>query len=89
MKIIDSHLHIFPESDDAPAACQAEPLSALRCLWEPLEIIHGVVMGNRSLAPEYHNYPAELLRRQALSRLQQDPPLRFAVPAHLRAGPVL
>lgn len=61
MKIIDAHLHIFPESDDAPAACQAEPLSALRCLWEPLEIIHGVVMGNRSLAPEYHNYPADLL----------------------------
>lgn len=61
MKIIDAHLHIFPEHDDAPAACQAEKLSALRRLWEPLEIVHGVVMGNRSLAPAYHNYPADLL----------------------------
>lgn len=61
MKIIDSHLHIFPEHDDAPAACQAEKLSALRRLWEPLEIVHGVVMGNRSLTPAYHNYPADLL----------------------------
>lgn len=61
MKIIDAHLHIFPDGDAAPTACQAEKLSALRRLWEPLEIVHGVVMGNRSLAPEYHNYPADLL----------------------------
>ena len=61
MKIIDAHLHIFPESDDAPTACQTEKLSALRRLWEPLEIIHGVVMGNRSLSPAYHDYPADLL----------------------------
>ena len=61
MKIIDAHLHIFPDGSNAPAACQAEKLSALRRLWEPLEIVHGVVMGNHSLAPAYHNYPADLL----------------------------
>ncbi len=60
MKIIDAHLHIFPDGGAVPAACQAENISALRRLWEPLEIIHGVVMGNRSLALEYHNYPADL-----------------------------
>ena len=48
MKIIDAHLHIFPDGGAAPAACQTENISALRRFWEPLEIIHGVVMGNRS-----------------------------------------
>lgn len=61
MKIVDAHLHIFPDGNNAPAACQTEDLSSLRRLWEPLEIVHGVVMGNRSLAPAYHNYPADLL----------------------------
>lgn len=60
MKIIDAHLHIFPDGDNAPAACQAETLASFRRLYTPLGIVHGVVMGNRSLAPEYHNYPPEL-----------------------------
>lgn len=61
MKIIDAHLHIFPDGASPSAACQPETPDTLRCLWEPLGIVHGVVMGNRSLAPEYHNYPSDLL----------------------------
>lgn len=91
MKIIDAHLHIFPDGGDAPAACQAENLSSLRRLWEPLEIIHGVVMGNRSLAPEYHNYPADLLHycvgldgRMLADGETVPPNLADHVEAHLR-----
>lgn len=60
MNIIDAHLHIFPSGSSAPAACQPDTLAELRRLWKPLEIFHGVVMGNHSLAVEYHNYPADL-----------------------------
>ena len=42
MKIIDAHLHIFPEDDAATAACSAEAEAALRHLWEPLGIVRGV-----------------------------------------------
>ena len=91
MKIIDAHLHIFPDGGAAPAACQTENISALRRLWEPLEIVHGVVMGNRSLAPEYHNYPADLLHycvgldgRMLADGAATPPDLASQVESHLR-----
>ncbi len=61
MKIIDAHLHIFPNNNSATAACEAESLAGLRRLCESTGIIHGIVMGNRSLAVGYHNYPTDLL----------------------------
>lgn len=93
MKIIDAHLHIFPDSRSAPAACQSETLDALRRLYEPLDIVHGVVMGNRSLAVEYHNYPADLfhycvgLDSRTLERGGVNPPdLAGQIEAHLQRG---
>lgn len=59
MKIIDAHLHIFPDREDALSACEASCLSGLRGVYEPLDIVHGVVMGNRSLEVAYHNYPPD------------------------------
>lgn len=91
MKIIDAHIHIFPDVDAPPAACQAEKLCALRRLWEPLEIVHGVVMGNRSLDPAYHNYPEDLLHycvgldgRMLADGRDAPPDLAGQVEAHLR-----
>nr|WP_326171454.1 amidohydrolase family protein [uncultured Oscillibacter sp.] len=90
MKIIDAHLHIFPDSDSAPAACQADTLESLRQLYAPLGIVHGVVMGNRSLALEYHNYPPDLLHYcvgldgRMLPGGGAPPDLTAQVEAHLR-----
>ena len=62
MKIIDAHFHLF---DPDPGAEQARPLyrpgaEALLAQWEGLDIAAGVVMGNRSLEPDYHRYPAPM-----------------------------
>lgn len=91
MKIIDAHLHIFPDNESAPAACSAEALESLRRLWAPLEIVRGVVMGNRSLALAYHNYPSNLLSYcigldSRMLADKQSPPKDLAaqVEAHLR-----
>ncbi len=91
MKIIDAHLHIFPEDDAATSACSAEAETALRHLWEPLGIVRGVVMGNRSLAAEYHNYPTDLLHYcvgldgRMLEEGRKTPPdLAAQVESHLR-----
>lgn len=90
MKIIDAHLHIFPDGN-APAACSAEAADSLRRLWEPLEIVHGVVMGNRSLTLAYHNYPPDLLHycvgldgRMLADSGGAPPDLANQVEAHLR-----
>lgn len=89
MKIIDAHLHIFPEDPAARTACRPEAAEALRRLYGPLGIVHGVVMGNRSLDPSYHNYPADLLHYCVGldSRTLEDgapPDLAARVEAHLR-----
>ena len=65
IKIIDAHLHLFEQG-----APRAEKLAQdaghqnntehLREVYTQLGICHGVVMGNRSLALEYHQYPADL-----------------------------
>ena len=64
MKIIDAHLHLFPQ--DARTAAMAEKvghensLEHLRRVYGELDMVHGVVMGNRSLNVDYHDYPADL-----------------------------
>lgn len=64
MKIIDAHLHIFP-SDRGPMAMargvgHENSVEHLRQVYGELEIVHGVVMGNRSLETGFHNYPRDL-----------------------------
>ena len=65
MKIIDAHLHLFP--NDTPRAEELarsvghhNSIDHLRQAYQQVDIVHGVVMGNRSLDPEYHSYPPEL-----------------------------
>ena len=65
MKIIDAHLHLFPQ-DEAWAEQTAQAVGHhnnwdhLRQVYGELNFAHGVVMGNRSLEPGYHQYPADL-----------------------------
>ena len=64
MKIIDAHLHLFPPEPRIEAMTERvghkNSVDHLREVYEQLDIVHGVVMGNRSLAPEYHSYPPQL-----------------------------
>ena len=64
MKIIDAHLHLFPSAPrtDALAAGVGHENSVdhLRDVYWGLNVVHGVVMGNRSLDPAAHDYPADL-----------------------------
>ena len=64
MKIIDAHLHLFPSEPRTDAMAESvgheNSLEHLRQVYGKLDIVHGVVMGNRSLAVEDHDYPADL-----------------------------
>lgn len=65
MKIIDAHLHLFPEAEPrfeemAQAVGHHNNTAHLRQVYGELGIVHGVVMGNRSLRAEDHDYPADL-----------------------------
>lgn len=65
MKIIDAHLHLFPEAEPrfeemAQAVGHHNSTTHLRQIYGELGIVHGVVMGNRSLRAEDHDYPADL-----------------------------
>ena len=65
MKIIDAHLHLFPTEDNwaeetAQSVGHHNNLDHLRQVYGELNMVHGVVMGNRSLDVDYHNYPADL-----------------------------
>ena len=64
MKIIDAHLHLFPPSPrtDKLARKVGHENSAehLRRVYGELGVVHGVVMGNRSLETECHDYPRDL-----------------------------
>lgn len=65
MKIIDAHLHLFPETESrfeemAMAVGHHNSTAHLRQIYGELHIVHGVVMGNRSLDPADHHYPADL-----------------------------
>ena len=65
MKIIDAHLHLFPQEEPwaeqtAQSVGHHNNWDHLRKVYGELHIVHGVVMGNRSLEPAYHQYPADL-----------------------------
>ena len=57
MKIIDAHLHLFPPDERTNAMAQGvghiNSVDHLRDVYGELEMVHGVVMGNRSLDPAY------------------------------------
>lgn len=61
MKIIDSHLHFCPGSpyfdEIAIRAGHINSEAHLREQYKKYEIEAGVVMGNRDLSPDEHNYP--------------------------------
>lgn len=64
MKIIDAHLHLFPSAPDTDAMAETvghqNSTEHLRQVYGKLGIVHGVVMGNHSLEPSYHDYPVGL-----------------------------
>lgn len=64
MKIIDAHLHLFPKDAEAEEMARQvghrNDTSHLRQIYGELGMVHGVVMGNHSLNPEYHQYPEDL-----------------------------
>ena len=63
MKIIDAHLHLFPEpwaDEVARGVGHENTVEHLRLAYGELGIVHGVVMGNRSLETDRHDYPADL-----------------------------
>ena len=64
MKIIDAHLHLFPPDPETEEMARQvghhNSTDHLRQVYGELGMVHGVVMGNRSLEPEYHDYPADL-----------------------------
>lgn len=65
MNVIDAHLHLFPPDHTygktmAEAVGHQNNLQHLRQVYDDLFIHHGVVMGNHSLNPDYHDYPNDL-----------------------------
>ena len=64
MKIIDAHLHLFPSEPGTDAMAEAvghvNSVDHLRQVYGELNIVHGVVMGNRSLEVGFHHYPRDL-----------------------------
>lgn len=64
MKIIDAHLHLFPQEDWAEeTACGVghhNSVDHLRQVYGELDMVNGVVMGNRSLEASFHDYPTDL-----------------------------
>ena len=64
MKIIDAHLHIFPSEPGTDAMAEAvghvNSVDHLRQVYGELGMVHGVVMGNRSLEVGFHHYPRDL-----------------------------
>ena len=65
MRIIDAHLHLFPEEEPefetmAQAVGHHNSTDHLRQVYGELGIVHGVVMGNRSLRAADHDYPQDL-----------------------------
>ena len=64
MRIIDAHLHLFPPDSETEEMAQKvghhNSTSHLRQVYKMVGIVHGVVMGNYSLEPTYHQYPTDL-----------------------------
>jgi len=61
MKIIDAHLHFVPGEEHfdqiAIAAGHQNTVEHIREEYKKLGIVCGIVMGNRKLEPESHQYP--------------------------------
>ena len=61
MKIIDAHLHFCPgygHFDELAISAEHENTAEhLKTTFEKLGIVGGIVMGNRGMEPEKHNYP--------------------------------
>ena len=72
MKIIDAHFHIFPpdpRNDQRTRSVGHEnSIDHLRQVYTQLGMVHGVVMGNRSLDPAYHDYPGDLFHYKPNAR---------------------
>lgn len=65
MKIIDGHLHLFPETHlygntMAQSVGHQNNIEHLRQTYGQHDICHGVVMSNQSLNPDHHDYPSDL-----------------------------
>lgn len=64
MRIIDAHMHLFPDAPFVRGLCEAvgheNSVAHLRESYARLGMRHGVVMGNHSLDPAYHSYPGDL-----------------------------
>lgn len=64
MKIIDAHLHLFPPEPCTDAMAEAvghqNSTEHLRQVYGELGMVHGVVMGNRTLEMGRHCYPEDL-----------------------------
>ncbi|MBR6522941.1 MAG: amidohydrolase [Oscillospiraceae bacterium] len=65
MKIIDAHIHIFPPNDPnvdrlTQNSGHINSTEHLREVYESQGMVHSVVMGNHSLDPYYHDYPADM-----------------------------
>lgn len=65
MKIIDAHLHLFPREEEwaneaARGVGHENTIDHLRLAYGELGMVHGVVMGNRSLELAPHDYPMDL-----------------------------
>lgn len=62
MKIIDAHIHYNPEEpyfhEIAEAAGYENTEAGLHRAFQEAGVVHGIVMGNRSLYPEDHRYPS-------------------------------
>ena len=61
MRIIDAHLHLVPEYENfSRLAVQAGHVNTAEHLKEAYEangIVGGIIMGNRGMEPEMHQYP--------------------------------
>ena len=76
MKIIDAHLHFcdWPGFDALARAAGHENTAAhLAKAYEACGIEYGIVMSNRTLEPETHNYPDFLRYCIGLDRFIFDP----------------
>lgn len=65
MKIIDAHLHLFPTDEDwaeetAQTVGHHNSIDHLREVYGTLDMVHGVVMGNKSLETDLDRWPSDL-----------------------------
>ena len=65
MNVIDAHLHLFPPDqrwaeERARSVGHHNSAAHLKRVYGELGMVHGVIMGNGGLEPEWHQYPADL-----------------------------